>query len=163
MALVSAGWRMTVSLADTSFDITTRTYELRGATAADAATDALGILTVLDPVTDCQIVGYELTEKFEESVISLPGGNVKTTDQALVTVNIAGMGTKKASFNIPGPNVGIFQAAVGTGNDIVDLLDAALVAYSDVFKSTGEAFISDGEDLGSMYYGKRISRGSRTG
>lgn len=163
MALVQEGFRLVVSIADTGFNITTRSYQLRGTTSALATADAAALLPTLIAVTDGAIVAYQIVETFTENAVVLPTGGRKITDQALVTVNIAGFGNKKASFNIPVPKDTIFVAAIGTNRDVVDLSDTALIAFSDQFKTTGSAFISDGESLNNMFAGKRISRGSRTG
>lgn len=119
-------------------------------TAVDAVTDAL--------VTDTFIV---VTEK--ES-LALPAAECKITDLASIVVNLAGGEGKKSTMQMPCPNIDIFVSPTGPNKNVVNILDADLVAYIDEFQTTGGSFtISDGEfvdDTTPMVAGKRISRKS---
>ncbi len=119
-------------------------------TAVDAITDAL--------ITDTFIV---VTEK--ESLV-LPASECKITDIASIVTNLAGGEGKKATVQMPCPNIGIFVAATGSNKNVVDTTDVSLLAYIDEFQTTGGNFtISDGEfidDTTPLVAGKRISRKS---
>ncbi len=117
-------------------------------TAVNAVTDAL--------ITDTFIV---VTEK--ESLI-LPAAECKIWDLASIVTNLAGGEGKKATIQMPCPNIGIFVAATGPNKNVVDTSDTALLAYIDEFQTTGGNFtISDGEfidDTTPLQSGKRIGR-----
>ncbi len=119
-------------------------------TAVDAITDAL--------ITDTFIV---ITEK--ES-LALPAVECKIVDLASVVANLAGGEGKKATIQMPCPNIGIFVAPTGANKNVIDTTDANLLAYIDEFQTTGGNFtISDGEfvdDTTPLVAGKRISRKS---
>jgi len=77
---------------------------------------------------------------------------------------IAGNPTKFATINIPAPKPGLFVAPSGKSANIVDITDAALVAYAAIYTSTSDtATISDGEYISVLVTGKRVHRGSRKG
>lgn len=163
MALVTKGWWLRVSLADNGANVTTRRYELQATDATTAATDVAAIIAALNAVTDSVLLTYAYGEEFEEDTVVYPAAGIENENQASVTVLLTTGGGKKANFKIPAPVIGIFQAPSGKGANIVDILDADLVTYANLFASGGEAYISDGELLDSMQSGKRISAKSQNG
>lgn len=157
MAIGSEGWKVSVKLMDAGGDITTRTYKMIKTVADDVETDALAILAALNPVTDCQIIGYEVSHIYAEDTVVFPSAGVQNENQAIVTVSLVGDPLKSATFSIPGANIGVFTAATGHGSNVVDVLDAALVTYATLFRpdGTGVAYISDLENLDFMRAGRR--------
>jgi len=164
MALVSTGWRLTVTLNDTSGSSSTLTFDLVAADQLTASTDAATILTALGNVTDSVVGQYFLGEVFAEDALTLPA-NAENAIKASVSLYLEGAGQKRANLKIPAPNIGLFTATSGPGYNVVDGADTALEAYIDLFQTTGGvATISDGEtvrDNQPFAGGKRISRGSQ--
>lgn len=159
MALVSQGWELVVTLMDSGLNRSTKTFELNNpADATAAAAAASTLLTRLNAVTDAEIVGYRLAEVFAEDAVSTPGASVQLEAQALITVGLASSPLKTASIVIPAPNAGIFQAATGAGQNIVDLTDSALVTYLNSFATGGLALVSDGEEVETNDFRRGIRR-----
>jgi len=164
MALVSTGWRLTVSVADTSGSISTLTYELNAADEVTATADAATIITNLTAITKSTIISYVLGEVFAENAVTLPA-DAENAIKASISVYLEGLGQKRANIKIPAPVNAIFTAATGPGFNVVSGTAAAVTNYINLFKTTGGvATISDGEtvrDLNNFAGGKRISRGSQ--
>lgn len=164
MALVSQGFRLTVQVKDTSNSTSTLTYDLQATTYAAAVTDAAIILAALDAVTQSNVSQYLITEVFVEDAFALPVG-AENAVKAEVSGLIAGFPNKTGTFRIPAPSISIFSSATGAGYNIVDLDSANLQAYAQIFETGGQAFISDGENLGdvaaSLVSGKRVTVKSR--
>lgn len=163
MALVDMGWFLAVTLVDNGANVTTLQYALRPATAALAETDALAVIAALNAVTNSVISDRYLKNKWSENALTYPAAGVENENKASITVLLTGAGNKKANIKIPAPVIGIFTATEGGGANVVDLSDADLVTYTDLFKAAGECYISDGEDLSSLVSGKRISAKSNYG
>lgn len=171
MALVSAGFFLTVTLADAGGNKSTLQYDLQSADIATAQTDAATILAELDPLTDAVPVAYRIGQAFKEDTTFFAATGVEIENIASVVARIDAVGEKYAQFKVPAPNVGIFQAANGSGYNVVDGGNADLVAYLNLFQTAGNggiAFVSDGENLVSPgtagnVKGKRIHRKSRKG
>ncbi len=157
MALAHVWFELTVSLADNGANVTTKRYRLRSADAAAAVTDSAAIIAALDAITNSIIVGYRINDVFHEGTIVYPAAGIENEDKASITVLLDTGGGKKANIKIPAPVIGIFNDTEGAGAKVVDVLDTALVTYANLFKSGGECYISDGEDLNKMMSGKRIS------
>jgi len=162
MALVSDGYELRVTLKDTGNNSTTMAYALTAVTAAAAETDALAIIAVLNAITDAVISTYRVSQKFIEDSFSLPAA-AEIEKKASVVGLISGSSIKTADFNVPAPVVGIMMGSDGEAYNTVDISDAALLSYAAVFQAAGEATISDGEVLGDLIRGKRITVRSRKG
>lgn len=163
MAIVGVGYEGSIELVDNGGNRTTKTYQLRATTPAEAITAIASIASSLDAITNASIVGYKASQVFAEDALVFPSGDVQIENQALVRVSIADNPLKSATFSVPAPVIGIFTGVIGGSANVVDIADADLVTYSNEFKATGSAFISDGEDLDFMVSGKRIHRKSRNG
>lgn len=163
MAMVLIGYSGHVSFLDNGGQQTTRSYNLRAATAADAATAMTAILAAVTAVTDDAVIGYGYGPEYGESAASLPASGVENQNQALLETYIAGELTKKATYTIPAPKPAIFTAGSGDGANVVDITNEAVLAYQAVFQTGGQAYISDGETAGVLLGGKRIHRASRRG
>jgi hypothetical protein len=168
MALVSAGFEGSATLADNGGNEATLRYKLTAATIAAALTDMAGIVSELDAITDCVVRRYNVGEVFVEDTEQFAGAGVQTENVALVVAKIDDPEPKTVNIRIPGPNIGIFKAASGPDANVVDAADAALITYLQNFQTGGIAALSDGETLLSPgtagnVTGKRIHRGSRKG
>lgn len=163
MALVTNGWWLTCSLKDNGGNTTTKRYQLRSADAATAVTDAAAIIAALNAVTNSVMSAYRYGEEFLENAFAYPAQGVENEDKASITVLLTTSGAKKANLKIPAPVIGLFVAPTGPSANVIDIADADLVTYSELFETGAEAYISDGEDLDSIISGKRISAKSNRG
>lgn len=166
MALVQIGFELSVSLVDNGGNTTNRVFSLVATDHATATTDAGTILTALDAVTDSVVSGYRIVEVYGEDAFAFPSAGVENENQASLTLNIDGVGLKKANYKIPAPVIGLFTAPTGSGANVVDVSDAALNTFIDVFETGGIATLSDGETLNPttpIDSGKRISAKSLRG
>jgi len=157
MALVSMGWFLSATLVDNGANVTTLQFALRSADATEAATDSAAVIAALDAVTDSVISDYYIKNRYSENALAYPAAGIENENKASITALLAGAGNKKANIKIPAPVIGLFTAASGGGANVVDLSDADLVTYTDLFRSGNECYISDGEDLSALVSGKRIS------
>jgi hypothetical protein len=148
MAFIHDHYAGEVTLRDSGNDGTRMTFELRGATYADASTNMTALVASLAAVTDAAIDGYRVYEVFiQDTPEVIADATVRNSVQALVTVTLSSSPLDHATLAIPAPNIGIFTAATGENSDICDPNDAALVAYVEEFQLGGSAFISDGQNV----------------
>src|SRR5688572_26853416 len=129
MALVSSGFVLRVVLIDNGANQVTREYDLVAADMAAAETATTAILAALDAVTDAVIKSYTVGEQYVEDALTLPASGVQVENIAEVVLQIVDDPLKKAVISIPAPVAGIFVATSGTGANIVDVNDAALITY----------------------------------
>lgn len=163
MALVTLGWRLVVTLIDNGANVSTLTFIMRESLFATVQTDVATVLAALGAVTNSVISDYAVKEVFSENAFAYPAAGIENEDKASITVLLAGAGSKKANIKIPAPVIGLFTAPSGGGANVVDLSDADLITYTDIFRSGAECTISDGEDLSLLVSGKRISAKSNSG
>lgn len=156
MAIVSRGYYGTMTMADNGGNQITKTWTMTAADAATAATDWAIIKAAFNAITDAVEVASSLGERFENDSITYPAAGVNNQDKASITVRLT-TGNKKANLKIPAPVIGIFSADTGPAADKVDILDADLNTYLDIFETGNEATLSDGEILDDPLYGRRIS------
>jgi len=167
MALVSIGFKLTVTLSDQGGNKSTLKFDLVAVDAETAAADAEDIVAALDAITTAAIIGYNVGEQFSEDTVEFGTGEVESV--ALIVARIEADEKKYANIRVPAPVVGIFKAAAGDDYNEVDAADTDLVAYLNLFAdSTGVALLSDGETLRSPgtagnVTGKRIHRASKKG
>lgn len=163
MAIVSAGWWMTVALKDNGGNETSRTYQLVAADAAAADTASTAILAALANVTDAVVVSTSTYERFVNDAFAYPASGVENENLALLDFSIVDHPEKSATLTIPAPKPTIFNTTSGPGANIVDVADAAVIAYANLFKTGGSALISDGEVADALNGGRRIHRKSTHG
>lgn len=163
MALTGGSWFLSVQLTDSSgVNSFGKRYQLQAIDAATAAASAAAVIAALQNMTDCPIVSYHYYQEFVEDALSLPSG-VEGENKALLTFRIDGAPNKSASDSIPGAKEAIFVAATGSGRNVVDTTDAAVVAYTGLFAAAASAYISDGENVSEIKGGKRIHSKSNRG
>lgn len=148
MAIVSVGYQVEVSFLDSGNDVSKKTYQLRGATIADALTNAATFVGALGAASDAKIIGYRVAEVFaEDALTAFANDTVRNSIQAVITADIAGNPLKKGTIVVPAPKNALFTSVSGEGSDVI-LANAALVTgLVNQFKATGTVFISDGEDV----------------
>ncbi len=162
MALVSTGYWLTVGIADAGAQVSTLEFQMTAPDAATAATDAATILAATNAVTDGVVVGYSIQERFEEDALVYPSGGEEIQNKASLTILLSG-GSKRANRKIPAPTIGIFTDISGPGRNVVDVSDAAILAWVALFETGNEALLSDGEVADRLLAGKRVHAKSNFG
>lgn len=168
MANVSAGFYLSVTLADHGDNRTTLGYHMDPANVADfteATAAAAALVAALLALTDAVLTGYRVEEVWYNDSIALPAGGVENEDKASVTFSIQDT-NKKGNFKIPAPKNGVGIVFVGTSGasaNQVATQSATLTTYANLFRTAGAFLISDGEKLNQVLVGKRISSKSNNG
>lgn len=157
MALVSDGFWIDFELVDYAGNRTSKRYKMTAADYDTAVTDAAIVAPALINMTDAVIASYSIQERYVQDALSLPATVNPVSVRAVMTAFINDAGDKKASFDVPSPRIGIFQAALGAGADLVDTTDAAVLAYKALFDVGEQLYISDGESLGGLIGGVRTT------
>ncbi len=171
MALVGVSWDIIVTLADRGGQTTTLTF----VTDFDPAlTDITTIETFqnqllidLQAVTQLQIKTYGLMRRGLNDALVLPvSEGAQKENNAHITMPVNGIPNKSATFDIPGPETGVFKGTSGKASDEVDFTNPALLALLANYKTTGHLTISDGERVTSdvaSYAGVRSHKHNRRG
>lgn len=168
MALVADGFELNVTLLDSGLNTANLRYVLDAADHATALTDSGTILAALAAITQAEIKAYNVSTRFIEDNLAVPVANVHVENRAVVVVQLDGNPLKKATVTVPAPSPDIFLATTGEGSNIVDVLDADLATYIDIWQVTpGVATLSDGEKVAdgtaAVIRGKRTHRKSSSG
>jgi len=154
-----SGYFVTVSIMDRNEDKATLTYELRSADETEAIADTATIITNLLVVSQVVVLGYNIQKRYFNDAIIIPAAG-ELQIKARIAFRIEGS-PEYETLDIPAPDEDIFLGLVGKNNKIVDTADLGVIAYTNMFKSVGIAFISDGEALEQVSEGKKVS--SRSG
>lgn len=169
MAIASQGWKLTAKWVDTAGDSTTRSYDLVPTdTAGDATAVFAAVSTVLAALvaaTDAKLASYNVSKVLVEDALTLPAGDVNIENNLQVSAKIDGIPNKSGVFEIPAPKDTLFINTTGPGHNIADFTDGLLAAVVNLYDSTGELFLSDGEhiDAASGIKGKRVHHKSTRG
>jgi hypothetical protein len=161
MAFVAAGagtgYFLTVQMIDRNEDPTSKEYELDVADYAEALGAALEVIGDLPLVSDCEIVGYHVGQRFVENAIVVPTVGEAQTKARLI-IRLAG-GNKKATIDIPAPKETIFMALTGKANKVVNVTNTDVLDFLQNFEAAGTAFISDGEKMAAagLLEGRKVS------
>ncbi len=161
MALVTKGYYCRITLVDNGNNRTIKTYDLRATDMAAATTAVTALRAALLGVTDSVISAYNIAERFYENALAFPASGIENENKASISVIVTD--SESANLKIPAPKPAIFTGTSGGAGNIVDVTNAALITYTDVFRSAGECYISDGDDLLLVSSGKRISAKSSNG
>lgn len=162
MALVArgngSGWFLTLIMNDLQGDKSRLVYELRAADLAGAQAAYSAIVAALGPVTRSKLVAYSIAQWFDEDTDYYPATESDASIKAVISYKVAGS-VDVETLEIPDPDPAVvFVATSGQSANVVNVSAAEVIAYTDIFKSTGHAFISDGEDLDLLVKGKRTAR-----
>lgn len=153
------GWFLTITVQDRNMDYVTLTFELRATNAVEAEAERTAIFTAFDDVSQAVIVGYGLNQRFVNDSIGVPAaGEVEV--KARVSYQLKDT-FKKGTFDIPAPKETIFLALTGKQNKVLDVADAAVMAYADLFRAAGSAYIGNGGSLEYLLEGRKVT--SRSG
>lgn len=148
MAIDLFKWELVVSIADNSGKTVNRTYNISSEIAEDY--DAFitlvdDLVTKLNAMTSGLITSYRATGVYIEDTITLPASGVENENQAFFSGKIQGDPTDSATQSIPAADPAIFVATSGPGANVVDMADAAVVAWIGLFDGAPGWTISDGE------------------
>jgi hypothetical protein len=168
MAFVEQGWKYTATVIDTGGNTTTRTFFL---IATDDAGDLSPVIdavtainTALTAVTDAVITKQEVSKVTVNDSVTLPSGDVNVEENLQISAKIDGMPNKSAVIEIPAPKNALFQAPTGPGHNQADFTVTALGNYVNLFKTTCQAKVSDGENITDQNIkGKRVHHKSSKG
>lgn len=149
MALVSNRFEVEVTFTESSGKSVNRTYVAASSvtTPAGLATNWALALPFVQAMTDSVISQYVYKQVFVEDALVLPA-DAENNDQALFTGKIFGDPTSSAIVSVPAASIDIFVTPTGGGRDVVDMSDAAVQAFVDLFSDSGtngDWVISDGE------------------
>ncbi len=140
-------------------------YNLAGATYTDASANTAAILAAFADVSAGVVSAYSLKAKFENDAFALPSSNdAEWGEEAIVTGKVLDKPLKPVAVRIPFPKITLFQGTSGKSRDKIDTnfsneTTTHLNAYLDLFRTGGEATVSDGELLetdGTALEGKRL-------
>lgn len=154
-----SGYWMTMTVVDRNLDKSTLEYELRGADEAAALAEATTIVAAFIGVSDANVSNYSVGLRLWNDALTTPSvGELQI--KARIAYRIEGT-PKRETLDIPSPKEVIFMQLTGPDNKKVNISWPQVVTYTNIFKSAGQAFISDGENLQLLLEGKKVS--SKTG
>jgi len=157
-------FKLTVDFVDNGGNKTSRSWRLRETVYADALTDAAAAVAAIDALSLATITSYTVSTEFVEPAFALPASGVQIEDTAALLMSLSSNPLKTATLSIPAPSSGIFVGTTGTNADVVDVADAALLTFINLFKDTaGTLYISDEEtaqDTAPISSGRRVHRRS---
>lgn len=168
MAQVFDKYELAVTLVDSGLNQSVLRFALVEATLyTDALADAQAIVALLEAVSAAEVKGYTVYGRYVEDNLTLPAAGTQVENIAALTCQLEDP-TKSVVVKIPAPAVSIFLASQGAGANIVDVSNANVLAYVDIWQATGAlASISDGEFIAdgsdAILAGKRIHRQSSRG
>jgi hypothetical protein len=165
MALTQQGFWLTIEMRDSGDNRTSKSFEMTAATAAAAETDAAAIIILWNALTDAEILGYTVSNRYVETAPAIPSAGVHIENVAEVLLQIEGSAVKRAVLSVPAPVAGMFEGATGENSNIVDTAFQALVDFVASFGTLGNntLLISDGEHADGIAKGRRVHRKSRRG
>ncbi len=140
-------------------------YNLTAATHADALTDSTTIITALNKVQAGNVSSYSVSTRLENDAFTIPtSDDAEWGESAIVSGKILDKPLKAVSVTIPFPKITIFEDTTGKGRDIIDVdfsneTTTHLSEYLDLFRTGGQATVSDGEILetsGAGLEGRRL-------
>lgn len=155
MAIVADHFEITIKLVDEGANFSTMTFQCRDSLYADVVTAKTALVAALDAITNCVIQRVSINEVWANDAFAYPSG-VETANKLSITAELAGGVGKKANMKIPGPIDAMFGASGTAGFNTLDTSNAAIITYTNLFKSAGDFYISDGEDFETLVSGKRI-------
>lgn len=152
----ASGYWLTMTVVDNGGDKSTLSYELTSADALTADAAATAIIDAYNGVGLGTVSGYNVGLRYEEAAFAYPASGVENQNKARIVGQLVGS-TKKATIDIPSVDPLIMVAQSGAGANVVDLLNAQVIAYLGTFQAAGQALISDGEILDFPIEGRRVS------
>ncbi len=155
MAIVTDHFEITIKLVDEGANYSSLTFQCRDTVYADVVIAKTTLVAALQAITDCVIQRVSINEVWKNDAFAYPSG-VETANKLSMTVELAGGIGKKANIKVPGPIDAMFGASGTAGFNVLDTSNADIITYTNLFKSAGDFYVSDGEDLTVLISGKRI-------
>jgi len=167
MAIAQQPWELYSEWIDQGGNTTSRTFQLVSTDTADdisaVRTDASAVLAAFAAASDAKLKAYRLTAVYVEDSLTLPTA-AQVENNLQISAKIAGHPNKSARIEIPAPKETLFQQTTGPGNNLADFADPLLAAVVNLFKTTGNAYVSDGESITDQdIRGKRVHHKSSRG
>ncbi len=166
MSFLASNFGCLVTYMDGGSNTTVRDYEMDESvlTFDDANVAAVAILADIVATTDAVLPRYRVYQNNDEGSLTIPATTVQIENCASLTVLLTAAGSKKANLNIPAPKAAIFvNPTNGPQNNIVNMSNAAVLAFLDNFTVTGDFTVSDGEEISRGLSGKRVHKRSNKG
>lgn len=158
MAIQALGLFLSVTVIDNSNVKSVLKYKFATSTYATALTDAGTVIAALEAFTNLQVKGYAVETRFYDDAFTAGAGNAKV--KGVVSGVISGNPTKSADYTVPDPVDAVLGTPGTRGYNVIDTANSIVSDYSALFQSGGKVKISDGEVLGNVTGGKRVTRGS---
>lgn len=167
MAIAQQNWELFSEWIDQGGNVTSRTFQLVSTDTADdisaVRTDASAVLAAFAAASDAKLKGYRLSAVYVEDALTLPAA-AQVENNLQISAKIAGMPNKSARIEIPAPKETLFLATTGENNNRADFADPLLAAVVNLFKTTGNAYVSDGEQITDQdIKGRRVHHKSARG
>ena len=161
MAFSLFGYEIQLELKDSSNRSFRKVYLCKPSidTEAEAQAAADGVLGTVPDVSGLTIKSYRVAKIMNEGAFTLPTGK-NGSEQAQIVANLSGELETVNTF-IPAPLDALFVAETGPNRNVIDVTNAALLAYLAHFKASGIFMISDGENLDEsspLLRGERITK-----
>jgi len=166
MAIVSAGWQLTVELLDGTGVLGTKTVDLQATDQTEATAAATDWIAKFMATTDLLLAGYRISEVFTENAVgALPAVTVLHSVTASISAAILDLPFKFASLVIPAPKIGVFSSTTGRGANIVNPTATIVQQLLTEYTEGQSAYISDREFLDPVFNasGRRVTRYRRLG
>ena len=148
-----------VTLRDAGGNTTTKSYVLNVSNASEAENAIQQIANALAGTTDAVIARVQYTSVVSEDDSFAPEGT-QIEERASVTCSLNGK-NQKYTMDIPAPKSQVFLASQGELANTVNILGNELQTYVSALVQF--AFVSDGDTLANVLFGKRTHRASRRG
>lgn len=121
---------VTMTFTDDNGRSTNRTFTTTSSTISDAITDVADFATKADAILDCGLSGVSITTKDNAADFApLADSNL---DEG-VTFQVTADDGFKYSIKMPIPS-----AAIRVGGGAISLVDAGVIAFTDLFKTGGK-------------------------
>jgi hypothetical protein len=159
MALVESTnpFSLSVRLGATNDRSVPKRFILQATDETEAAAAAATILTALGNVSAGKIIGYSISHEYVEDNYTRPTDeDAEWGEAAVISGKLLDRPLQSWSQKIPFPKIGLFVASAGKNRDVIDITDAAVVAFANLFHSGNQAFVSDGEFAETLEDGRRL-------
>jgi hypothetical protein len=168
MAFIDKGWHLDLTFEDAGANVTTRRFELVATDDAGDLTDVIAAVQVIVAAwvaaSDAVLIKQTLGKDSVEDSVVLPTTSVNVEENLQVSAKIFGTPNKSAVFEIPAPKIAMFVATSGPGRNQALFSNALLANVVNIYDDTGEAYISDGEQITAQgIKGKRVHHKSTKG
>lgn len=159
MAIVESArpWYLSVRLGASNDKTLTKRYNLQATDETEAAAAATGVMAALANVSAGVVVGYKIEHEYVNDAYVRPtSDDAEWGEEAVIGGKLLDRPLTSWSVKIPFPKIDIFIGTAGKNRDIVDITDTAVIAYSNLFHTGNEAYVSDGEFAETLEDGRRL-------